>query len=117
LYIGSVFCCHLQPKTGRLAVTGAEDDMAYIWETHSGEIVLQCKGHKVCIQCNEVCHLNKQKDSRFSMSLYLYKKLNFVVSWFQLVLQVQILVWRLTVLTKVLLAFTQFLEENSRTLL
>jgi ribosome assembly protein SQT1 len=48
-YIGSVFCCHLQPKTGRLAVTGAEDDTAYVWETHSGEVVLQCKGHKVGI--------------------------------------------------------------------
>jgi hypothetical protein len=47
--LGSVFCCHLQPKTGRLAVTGAEDDMAYVWETQSGEIVLQCKGHRVGI--------------------------------------------------------------------
>ncbi|XP_021939347.1 angio-associated migratory cell protein-like, partial [Zootermopsis nevadensis] len=50
-YIGSVFCCHLQPKAGRLAVTGAEDDMAYVWETHSGEVVLQCKGHKDSVTC------------------------------------------------------------------
>ncbi|XP_021933212.1 angio-associated migratory cell protein-like [Zootermopsis nevadensis] len=48
---GSVFCCHLQPKAGRLAVTGAEDDMAYVWETHSGEVVLQCKGHKDSVTC------------------------------------------------------------------
>jgi len=46
-YIGSVFCCHLEPKTGRLAVTGAEDEMAYVWETHTGDVVLHCKGHKV----------------------------------------------------------------------
>jgi WD40 repeat protein len=46
-YIGSVFCCHLEPKTGKLAVTGAEDEMAYVWETHTGDVVLHCKGHKV----------------------------------------------------------------------
>jgi hypothetical protein len=46
-YVGSVFCCHLEPKTGRLAATGAEDDMAYVWETHTGDVVLHCKGHKV----------------------------------------------------------------------
>ena len=46
-YIGSVFCCHLEPKTGRLAVTGAEDEIAYVWETHTGDVVLHCKGHKV----------------------------------------------------------------------
>jgi hypothetical protein len=33
--------------TGKLAVTGAQDDMAYVWETHSGEVILHCKDHKV----------------------------------------------------------------------
>jgi hypothetical protein len=57
--LGSVFCCHLEPKTGRLAVTGAEDEMAYVWETLTGDVVLHCKGHKVgavfeVIQCYDV---------------------------------------------------------------
>ncbi|GFG40869.1 hypothetical protein Cfor_08899 [Coptotermes formosanus] len=51
LHKGSVFCCHLEPKTGRLAVTGAEDEMTYVWETHSGDVVLHCKGHKDSVTC------------------------------------------------------------------
>ncbi|PNF29745.1 hypothetical protein B7P43_G11201 [Cryptotermes secundus] len=47
LHKGSVFCCHLQPMTGKLAVTGAQDDVAYVWETHSGEVILHCKDHKI----------------------------------------------------------------------
>ena len=38
--------CILLPS-GRLAVTGAEDEMTYVWETHTEDVVLHCKGHKV----------------------------------------------------------------------
>lgn len=33
-------------KDGSLAVTGGEDDMAYIWSTSNGEVILECTGHK-----------------------------------------------------------------------
>ncbi|KAF3420233.1 hypothetical protein E2986_09949 [Frieseomelitta varia] len=42
---GSVFCGSLS-KNGKLATTGGEEDKAYIWDTSSGEIILDCIGHK-----------------------------------------------------------------------
>ncbi|CAG9858289.1 unnamed protein product [Phyllotreta striolata] len=30
----------------KIAVTGGEDDMAYLWSTATGEILLECSGHK-----------------------------------------------------------------------
>ncbi|KAJ4442043.1 hypothetical protein ANN_11909 [Periplaneta americana] len=53
---GSVFCCHLEPKVGNLAVTGAEDDMAFVWKTNSGEIILNCTGHKDSVTCVQFSH-------------------------------------------------------------
>jgi len=41
-----VFCCALEPKNGNLAVTGGQDDMAYVWEIHNGQILFECTGHK-----------------------------------------------------------------------
>ncbi|XP_035738031.1 angio-associated migratory cell protein-like [Vespa mandarinia] len=42
---GSVFCGSLS-KAGKFAVTGGEEDKAYVWDTTSGEIILNCTGHK-----------------------------------------------------------------------
>ncbi|KAL2715846.1 angio-associated migratory cell protein [Vespula squamosa] len=42
---GSVFCGSLS-KAGKFAVTGGEEDKAYVWDTTSGEIILNCIGHK-----------------------------------------------------------------------
>ncbi|XP_071876593.1 angio-associated migratory cell protein isoform X2 [Bombus fervidus] len=42
---GSVFCGSLN-KNGTLATTGGEEDKAYVWDTSSGEIILDCTGHK-----------------------------------------------------------------------
>ncbi|KOX79874.1 Angio-associated migratory cell protein [Melipona quadrifasciata] len=42
---GSVFCGSLS-QNGKLAATGGEEDKAYIWDTSSGEIILDCIGHK-----------------------------------------------------------------------
>ncbi|KAJ2953729.1 hypothetical protein O0L34_g1352 [Tuta absoluta] len=42
---GSVFCCDLHPN-GKLAITGGEDDKAYVWSVETGEVVLDCVGHK-----------------------------------------------------------------------
>ncbi|RVE54156.1 hypothetical protein evm_001279 [Chilo suppressalis] len=42
---GSVFCGKLHPE-GKLAVTGGEDDVAFVWSTETGEVVMKCDGHK-----------------------------------------------------------------------
>ncbi|XP_026757131.2 angio-associated migratory cell protein [Galleria mellonella] len=44
-HVGSVFCCDLHPD-GNLAVSGGEDDKAYVWSVASGQIVMDCTGHK-----------------------------------------------------------------------
>lgn len=40
-----VLSCDLS-KDGKLAVTGGQDDRAYVWQTNDGEIVFECTGHK-----------------------------------------------------------------------
>lgn len=44
-HVGSVYCCDLHPD-GKLAVTGGEDDKAYVWSVETGEIFMECTGHK-----------------------------------------------------------------------
>ncbi|XP_008543793.1 angio-associated migratory cell protein [Microplitis demolitor] len=41
----SVICGSLT-NDGKIAVTGGQDDVAYIWNTESGEIIYKCTGHK-----------------------------------------------------------------------
>lgn len=53
--LGSVFCGSLT-KDGKLAATGGEDDMAYVWDTSTGEIVLRCTGHIDSIIFTEFNH-------------------------------------------------------------
>lgn len=52
---GSVFCGTLS-KDGKLAVTGGEDDKAYVWDTETGEIILDCTGHKDSVIFTEFNH-------------------------------------------------------------
>ena len=40
----SVFTCDLN-NDGSLAVTGGEDDAAYVWFTSDGEMYMECTGH------------------------------------------------------------------------
>ncbi|XP_034950314.1 angio-associated migratory cell protein [Chelonus insularis] len=54
---GSVFCGSLT-NDGKLAATGGEDDMAYVWDTSSGEIIHECKGHKDSLIFTEFNHDN-----------------------------------------------------------
>ncbi|CAK9799234.1 Angio-associated migratory cell protein [Anthophora quadrimaculata] len=49
---GSVFCGAVT-KNGKLAATGGEEDKAYVWDTSSGKIVLDCIGHKDSIIFSE----------------------------------------------------------------
>jgi len=46
LNLDSVFCCDID-KTGQLAVTGGEDDLAYVWDMKTGDVKLTCKDHTV----------------------------------------------------------------------
>jgi angio-associated migratory cell protein len=41
-----VFCCDID-KTGQFAVTGGEDDLAYVWDLRTGEVKLTCKDNSV----------------------------------------------------------------------
>lgn len=47
-----VFCGSLHP-TLDLAVTGGEDDKAYVWSTETGEVVYEVDGHKDSIVCSQ----------------------------------------------------------------
>ena len=46
--LGSVFCVAVDPIDGGLAVTGGEDDVAYVWNTGSGEVLFKCTGKFTC---------------------------------------------------------------------
>lgn len=41
----AVFSCHLHP-TENIAVTGGEDDKAFVWNTETGEVISKIEGHK-----------------------------------------------------------------------
>lgn len=43
----SVFCVSLDPKTNTLAVTGGEDDKAFVWRLSDGELLFECAGEGV----------------------------------------------------------------------
>uniref|UniRef100_A0A1B6E5H3 Uncharacterized protein n=1 Tax=Clastoptera arizonana TaxID=38151 RepID=A0A1B6E5H3_9HEMI len=53
---GSVFCCNLDPKNGNIAVTGGEDEKAFVWEIDTGMILLECTGHKDSVIAAEFSH-------------------------------------------------------------
>lgn len=40
-----MFCVSLDPATNSLAVTGGEDDKAYVWRVSDGEVLLECTGN------------------------------------------------------------------------
>lgn len=43
----SVFCVSLDPKTNTLAVTGGEDDKAFVWRLSDGELLFECSGEEL----------------------------------------------------------------------
>lgn len=49
---GPVFCGALHP-TQNLAVTGGEDDKAYVWSTETGNVLFAVTGHKDSIVATE----------------------------------------------------------------
>ncbi|CAH2305189.1 angio-associated migratory cell [Pelobates cultripes] len=50
-HTASVFCVSLDPKESILAVTGGEDDKAYVWRICDGETLFECTGHKDSVTC------------------------------------------------------------------
>ncbi|KAM7375398.1 hypothetical protein PAMA_014481 [Pampus argenteus] len=55
-HTGSVFCVSLDPATNSLAVTGGEDDKAYVWRVSDGEVLFECTGHKDSVTCALFSH-------------------------------------------------------------
>ncbi|XP_016329042.1 angio-associated migratory cell protein [Sinocyclocheilus anshuiensis] len=50
-HTGSVFCVSLDPVSNSLAVTGGEDDRAFVWSVSDGDVLLECTGHKDSVTC------------------------------------------------------------------
>ncbi|XP_057194342.1 angio-associated migratory cell protein isoform X3 [Triplophysa rosa] len=50
-HTGSVFCVALDPVSNTLAVTGGEDDRAYVWTVCDGDVLFECTGHKDSVTC------------------------------------------------------------------
>lgn len=55
-HTGSVFCVSLDPATNSMAVTGGEDDKAFVWRVSDGEVLLECTGHKDSVTCAVFSH-------------------------------------------------------------
>lgn len=53
---GSVFCVSLDPVTNSLAVTGGEDDKAFVWSVTDGDVLFECSGHKDSVTCAVFSH-------------------------------------------------------------
>lgn len=53
---GSVFCVSLDPVSNTMAVTGGEDDKAYVWSVNDGEVLLECTGHRDSVTCAVFSH-------------------------------------------------------------
>ena len=43
-HTSSVFSVKLDPVSASLAVTGGEDEKAYVWKTVNGEVLFECEG-------------------------------------------------------------------------
>uniref|UniRef100_H2YSN0 Angio-associated migratory cell protein n=1 Tax=Ciona savignyi TaxID=51511 RepID=H2YSN0_CIOSA len=48
---GSVFVVSVDPKYGKYAVSGGEDDKAFVWEIITGKVVFECTGYKDSVTC------------------------------------------------------------------
>lgn len=46
-----MFCVSLDPKTNTLAVTGGEDDKAFVWRLSDGELLFECAGERLGRLC------------------------------------------------------------------
>ncbi len=51
----AVLCCGLN-SNNTLAVSGSQDDKAFVWRTDNANIVFECKGHKDSVVCAQFSH-------------------------------------------------------------
>lgn len=54
----SVFCGDVS-SDDKLAVTGGQDDAAYVWDLETGDIVLECTGHRDSVVIVQFNHTNQ----------------------------------------------------------
>ncbi|XP_052812318.1 angio-associated migratory cell protein-like [Mya arenaria] len=52
----AVFSVHIDPNTSQLAVTGGQDDTAFVWKISTGEVLFECTGHKESVTCTSFSH-------------------------------------------------------------
>jgi WD40 repeat protein len=45
-----VFCCDVT-RDGKLAVSGGQDDTAFVWQTEDGQVKFECEGHSDSVVC------------------------------------------------------------------
>lgn len=46
----------MEPKEGKLVVSGGEDDKAYVWNITDGEILFECGNHNDSVTCALFSH-------------------------------------------------------------
>lgn len=51
-----VYAVHIDPSLSGLVVTGGRDDMAYVWNITTGQVVFKCTGHKNSVSCVAFSH-------------------------------------------------------------
>jgi len=55
----SVFSVSIDPVNNSMAVSGGEDDKAYVWRIQDGETLMECRGHKDSVTCTAFSHDSK----------------------------------------------------------
>lgn len=51
-----VYSISIDPKSGGLVLTGAQDDRALVWDISTGQVLLECTGHKDSVTCTGFSH-------------------------------------------------------------
>ncbi|KAK7507275.1 hypothetical protein BaRGS_00001210 [Batillaria attramentaria] len=51
-----VYAVHIDPSGSGLVVTGGRDDMAYVWNAATGQVLFKCAGHKNSVTCVAFSH-------------------------------------------------------------
>lgn len=58
-HTASVFSVSIDPVNDSMAVSGGEDDKAYVWRIQDGETLVECLGHKDSVTCTAFSHDSK----------------------------------------------------------
>lgn len=58
-HTASIFSVSVDPINNSMAVSGGEDDKAYVWRIQDGETLMECHGHKDSVTCTAFSHDSK----------------------------------------------------------